>query len=434
MKRMDGTAVALTVLNDAGSTFFVHRRGVFPVVSSTGSGDDGDGGSTVMVTVRVSPVPNVVRDCHVRSLTDPRARVIAMRHVPRQTDALQVIQALAAAAGDREAEFQWNERDVREGVWTRARVVAVSHDSVTVRCVGAGADSNSSSSLSIMKLPVMNVRAPEDVVSAHGAVLVTLITTAKGAAAHELEISYASSGMRWHATYAAVLSEDGKSIELDGHYVVSNSCGNDWLAVQLSLCCPREPRSSSSSSLLRHHGHREHEKTGSVRLLSTMKTSGKMETFSVPTPVDLPDGSDVQVLFCSTLHVSMAHRYRPYSEEQEPFREINLDRNFVTSAERTVDCILQFTNPVDVPVPQAFPVGPLEVMYRTSSTGLGIQHFGSFSIPFTKPGETVDIFMGQSNKVYGDRKRVDIRLDRKAHVLSEMFAVQIKNRTKEDDQ
>ena len=113
-------------------------------------------------------------------------------------------------------------------------------------------------------------------------------------------------------------------------------------------------------------------------------------------------------------------------------QEINLDRNFITPHERNIEFILQFTNPTDAITPQSFPAGPVQVVYRMSSDGLGVQPFGTFRIPHTNPGDVVNISMGTASRVRGNRKRIDIRLDRKGHVLSETFEIDIKSKFKGD--
>ena len=230
-------------------------------------------------------------------------------------------------------------------------------------------------------------------------------------------LSYPTAGLGWRAAYVATL-QPGQACRMrfESRASIANRSGRDWSATTLKLVAgePRFAKPSGPQPMM--------ARAFSAKAEAAMPQQSPLadyRLYTLPHPVDLPDGSVSQVpLYAErTLECECTALYENGNRWTPP--QPMLAPDFDTSGGNTIESTLRFT------AFDSLPAGYLRVLGNDRA---GTPQFlGEGRIEDTPKGSDATLTLGTAFDLRAERERTSFKLDKAAHTMDEAFRITLTN-------
>jgi hypothetical protein len=229
-------------------------------------------------------------------------------------------------------------------------------------------------------------------------------------------LSYPTSGLGWRAAYVAMLQPGAACrMQFQSHASIANRSGRDWHAAKVMLIAgaPNMAKASAPRPMMAEaRGY-------SAAKMPQQDSIGDYRSFTLPTALDLPDGSVSQVpLYASrSMDCERTALYENGNSFQPPRPVLN--RNFDQGGTDAISSTLKLK------AFDSLPAGYLRVL--TADRNGTPQFIGEGRINDTPKGGDASITLGRSFDLRGQRTRTSFSVDKQGRTLQEAFRIQLSN-------
>jgi hypothetical protein len=214
--------------------------------------------------------------------------------------------------------------------------------------------------------------------------------SASGAGERDLEVSYMTGGMDWHAEYVAVLEENGSSLELQGWASVENRSGATYEDAKLKLI---------AGTIHRARVPRPIPYAMDMRAMAKVETAGQLEErgffeyhlYELPQRATLANNEVKQV---GLLHANGVRSVRKFTYDGS------------VDGER-VQVRMEFQNDAASGLGMPLPEGIVRAFQRDTDGSLEL--VGEDRIQHTAKNQTVRVAIGSAFDIAVERKQTDFR-------------------------
>ncbi len=240
---------------------------------------------------------------------------------------------------------------------------------------------------------------------------------AKRAGQADAVLSYPTSGLGWRAAYVAVLQPgDGCRMQFESRASIANRSGRDWKDTRLTLVAgePNFAKSAGPRPMMM--------RAMAAPASSEMPQQGSLadyRTYTLPAPVDLPNGSVSQVPLYAprTLDCERTSLYENGGHWTPPQPVLSPDDN--SSGNESVVSTLRLR------AFDSLPAGYLRVL--TADSRGTPQFIGEGRIEDTPKGSDATITLGTAFDLRVARERTAFKVDRDARTMDESFRLTLSN-------
>ena len=231
-------------------------------------------------------------------------------------------------------------------------------------------------------------------------------------------LSYPTSGIGWRASYVATLQAGNScSMQFESRASIANRSGRDWQDIHLTLIAG-EPNFAKETAP-RPMMMRAMAAPVAKGAIPEQSSVGDYRSYTLPAPVDLPDGSISQVPLYTPRTVSCERTalYENGGNWMPP--QPMLNREFNTDNNTSIISTLRF---------EAFdslPAGYLRVL--TADRNGVPQFIGEGRINDTPKGSDATITLGTAFDLRGQRERSSFHVDKAGRTLDEAFHITLTN-------
>jgi hypothetical protein len=229
------------------------------------------------------------------------------------------------------------------------------------------------------------------------------------AGARDLEVSYMTGGINWHAEYVAVLEENGSSLDLQGWASVENHSGATYEDAKLKLVAGTIHRAPVARPM-------PYASQGAMRYDMAAKLEER--GFAEYHLYELPDRATLannEVKQLGLLHASGVRSARKFSYDGA------VDGN-------QVQVKVEFQNEAAAGLGMPLPEGIVRVFQRDTDGSLEL--VGEDRIPHTPRGQSVRVAVGSAFDIAAERKQTDLHAIGKG-VSEASYEITLTNRRKE---
>jgi hypothetical protein len=227
--------------------------------------------------------------------------------------------------------------------------------------------------------------------------------------ARDLEVSYMTAGINWHAEYVAVLEENGSSLDLQGWASVENHSGATYENAKVKLIAGTVHRAPVERPMLYAEDLRM-AAVGAAKLAE--RGFAEYHLYEMPERATLANNEVKQV---GLMHASGVHSARKFSYDGA------MDGN-------QVQVKVEFQNDAASGLGMPLPGGVVRVFQRDTDGSLEL--VGEDRIPHTPKNQTVRITVGSAFDIAAERKQTDITRVGKG-VVETSYEITLTNHRKE---
>lgn len=231
-------------------------------------------------------------------------------------------------------------------------------------------------------------------------------------------LSYPTSGIGWRAAYVATLQPGNTcNMQFESRASIANRSGRDWHDTNLTLIAG-EPNFAKTTGP-RPVMMRAMAAPAAAEVLPEQSSMGDYRSYTLPAPVDLPDGSVSQVPLYAARTVSCERTslYENGGNWVPP--QPMLNETFNTDSNTSIISTLRFT------AFDSLPAGYLRVL--TSDKNGVPQFIGEGRINDTPKGSEATITLGTAFDLRGTRERTSFHVDKAGRTLNEAFRITLTN-------
>ncbi len=240
----------------------------------------------------------------------------------------------------------------------------------------------------------------------------------------ELRLEYATAGLAWRAEYQLRLEPDaGRGLRLDAVAQVVNRSGTTFRDARLTLIAGEPNR-------IRSIGPAQGRGAGEMNMMAfsadaetpTPETSSEYHAYPLPGTVELPDESIQRLpLLARAEAVPCLRRYRVGTLWNQPPGRPIAQREFGNTGEQTVRVGLELRNEKSAGLGLALPAGRVRVLEADGA------FLGEALLGHTPGGAEIELDLGRSFDLRGERTPLDFRLDRDQRTIVERIRWTLRN-------
>jgi len=254
-------------------------------------------------------------------------------------------------------------------------------------------------------------------VSGGGSVLLDVDASAAGT--REARLTYSTSGIGWRAAYDATLAGGtGCRMHFDPQASIANRSGRDYGNATIKLVAGQPnlagaPRMYMAKSMM--------AEAAPSRPLPQQHALGDYRSFTLPHPVDLPDGTVTLTPLYAPSDLGCTRQYLLESGNtwHPPKPMVQADYGNEGFQDRPIASTLLFD------APAALPAGMLRAF--TVDRDGAPELLGQGEIPDTPKGQQARVTLGESFDLRASRERTVFTVDKNAHTMDEAFRVTLAN-------
>ncbi|GIX36380.1 MAG: hypothetical protein KatS3mg126_2159 [Lysobacteraceae bacterium] len=252
---------------------------------------------------------------------------------------------------------------------------------------------------------------------------------------HEVEVAYQTGGLTWWADYNATLDERrGCRLDLGAWVTVVNQSGGSFPDARLKLVAGEVHRAPAPQQKLAMTMAPARMMADAVAEEGFSESSlFEYHLYTLGRRTDLPDRSVKQIeLFpvargvpCSKqLVFTAAPQFNAYHGAPQ------LSQGFAATTRGEVGAFLEFENREGQGLGIPLPAGRVRVNQAHGEDG-SLEFIGEDLIGHTPRNEKLQLRLGKSFDVVGERRQTDFRLDSNERWLEERFEIEVRNRKDE---
>ncbi|MGN6312563.1 MAG: DUF4139 domain-containing protein [Rhodanobacteraceae bacterium] len=254
-------------------------------------------------------------------------------------------------------------------------------------------------------------------VSGGGSVLLDVDANASGT--RDARLTYSTSGTGWRAAYYATLaSGTACRMHFDPQASIANRSGRDYDSATIKLIAGQpnldgQPRMYMGKAMM--------AEAAPPRPLPQQNTLGDYRSFTLPHPVDLPDGTVTLTPLYASSDLDCTRQYLLESGGtwHPPKPILQADYANDSFQDRPIASTLLFD------APAALPAGTLRAF--TVDRDGAPELLGQGDIPDTPKGQQARVTLGESFDLRASRERTAFSADRAARTMDEAFRITLSN-------
>jgi hypothetical protein len=250
--------------------------------------------------------------------------------------------------------------------------------------------------------------------------------TAK-AGEQKIQLDYLAKQIKWDMNYNAVLSENEKTLDIDGWVTLTNNSGTAFpdAAVTLIAGSPNQreqPRPSFGVEYLRSLSTL---KPTTQRGEEISETFGEYHLYRLPkkTTVIASQIKQVKMIQARSVPVEKIYLYDGAQVRFVPYRTYT-DPRFGQETNKKVNVLLSIENRADRNLGIALPPGLARIFKRDKDKSL--EFIGEDKLPATAVDERVLLYIGDAFDLVGERTQTDFK-QVSNRVIEEAFKIELKN-------
>ncbi len=253
-----------------------------------------------------------------------------------------------------------------------------------------------------------------------GSSLSVRLDAARAGAANAV-LSYPSPGLGWRAAYVATLQPGSAcSMQFESRASIANRSGRDWHDARVTLIAGEPNMAKDSAPRPMMAMARSFSAKADSAQLPQQDSIGDYRSFTLPAPVDLPDGSVSQVpLYAArTMTCERTALYENGNSYRPPQPMLASDFNSGDGGS-TISSTLKLT------AFDSLPAGYLRVLTQDRQ---GVAQFiGEGRINDTPKGSDASITLGTAFDLRAERTRTSFKVDKTARAMDEAFRIELSN-------
>ena len=250
-----------------------------------------------------------------------------------------------------------------------------------------------------------------------GSVLLDVDASASGA--RNARLTYSTSGIGWRAAYDAMLASGSACrMHFDPQASIANRSGRDYENATIKLVAGQPnlaggPRMYMAKTMM--------AEAAPSRPLPQQHALGDYRSFTLPHPVDLPDGTVTLTPLYAPSDLDCTRQYLLESGNtwHPPKPIVQADYGNESFQDRPIASTLLFN------APAALPAGMLRAF--TVDRDGAPELLGQGEIPDTPKGQQARVTLGESFDLRASRERTAFTADKNAHTMDEAFRVTLAN-------
>lgn len=259
--------------------------------------------------------------------------------------------------------------------------------------------------------------------------LVWLVESALGDT-QDVEVTYLTSGLNWLANYVVVLSDDEKSLDLNGWVTLDNQSGASYQDAKLKLVAGDIHRIQTP----RYAVEEEMAYAMATPAAAQVEERGFFEyhLYEIQRPVTVKDQQTKQIEFVvgSTVPAEKFFVYDGSNVRWWGAYEPIQDPTYGTASNAKVSVMLEFKNAEDGGLGVPLPKGTLRVFKRDiDGSSLLI---GEDAIDHMPKDESIRLYIGDAFDIVGERIQTDFQADYDDDWMQESFQITLRNHKDED--
>lgn len=236
----------------------------------------------------------------------------------------------------------------------------------------------------------------------------------------DVEISYQTKGMNWHAEYIVVLNEDDTALDLNSWVSVDNKSGATYRNAKLKLV-------AGDINLIQDHQLRS--RFGNLYTMSTSSVSKQQfqekaffeyHIYNLQRPTTLANNETKQISLFKANNVSANKKFF--------YGSLSTGRSWAQSGQKKIAVIVEFENNKEYGLGVPMPKGKVRV-YK--SDGESLEFVGEDLIDHTPRNEKVMLKIGDAFDVVAEEIQTE-NTQISSKVWEQEFEITFKNRKKED--
>ncbi|PID56494.1 MAG: DUF4139 domain-containing protein [Ignavibacteriae bacterium] len=229
-----------------------------------------------------------------------------------------------------------------------------------------------------------------------------------------IEISYQTGGMDWHAEYVAVLNHDDTKLGLNSWVSIDNNSGTTFKNAKLKLVAGDVNRVQNQRMLYKGARNMEKLEFADAAAQFEEKSFFEYHIYNLQRPTTLAQNETKQISLFEAEDIGVNKKYFYHSNGYNTNGKVNV--------------IIEFDNSKKEKLGMPMPKGKVRV-YK--SDGESIEFIGEDLIDHTPKDETVKLKIGDAFNVLVEEKQVSHKKITR-NVVEKEFEVKIKNRKDKD--
>lgn len=250
----------------------------------------------------------------------------------------------------------------------------------------------------------------------------TLVWTvnSKSSGKQDVEVSYQTSGMNWHAEYVAVLNETDTKLDLNSWVSVENNSGTTYKNAVLKLVAGDVNLIQPTYPDMRMMDGMGMEKSMNTAPQFEEKDFFEYHIYNLQRPATISNNEVKQISLFETEDVNVTKKYL--------YRSGYYNYYYGNQQQGKIAVVVEFKNKEDNNLGVPMPKGKVR-MYK--SDGEAIEFIGEDMIDHTPKNETIKLKIGDAFDILAEEVQSDYKkiTDR---VYEQEWEITLKNRKKED--
>jgi hypothetical protein len=268
--------------------------------------------------------------------------------------------------------------------------------------------------------------------------------SSKTAGPLDAELTYATWGLDWEASYSLIQADSGDMLDLMAWVRMDNATGRAFEDARIKLMA------GGVSKMIRARPELQHDKLeamslpvamrivmvgGEIRIRPqvTQRTFDEYHLYTVARPLTLHNNETKQIEFARATGVKTS-RFYAYNGATVELRthgggQPNSDPTYGIECNRAVASVLEFKNDEANNLGIPLPAGIVR-MYRRDANG-GLELTGEGEIKHTAQGEKLSLITGIAFDLVGERKRTAFDTNWEQRRMTETFEIRLRSRKAE---
>ena len=248
---------------------------------------------------------------------------------------------------------------------------------------------------------------------------------------HQVEVTYQTGGLNWHAEYVLVLGQADKTADLSGWVSVQNNSGKTFKDAKMKFIAGdvrrvRDSRASTSGLALKPHA-----RPGRAGMAE--KAFFEYHMYTLQRPSTVADNEVKQLEMFTPVRgfaVAKKYLYNPLGGRRWRGGR-QTDKSYGITSDKKVNVFIEFPNAKANGLGLPLPAGKVRV-YKQDPDDKALEFIGEERIDHTPKDERLSLQIGNAFDVVGERKQTLFKININGHWMKEAIEIKLRNHKDED--